>query len=114
MPAMPSPIYSRGRGTGAKGFSLSSGRRREGITINGVEPGHVWTEGAAPNYDPEFKRAVENFIPMGRFGEPEDIGKTVLFLASDDASYITGQTFVVDGGVTLPEYPPRHARNESR
>jgi 3-oxoacyl-[acyl-carrier protein] reductase len=83
---------------------------RHGITINGVEPGHVMTEGAAPQYDPEFKRAVESFIPMGRFADPEDIANAVLFLASDNASYITGQTFIVDGGVTLPEYPPGFPR----
>src|SRR5262245_46287807 len=107
--------YAASKG-GINGFIRAAALElaREGITINGVEPGHVWTEGAAPDYDPEFKRAVENFIPMGRFGEPEDVGKTVLFLASDDAAYITGQTFIVDGGVTLPEYPPRHAHKESR
>lgn len=81
-----------------------------GITINGVEPGHVMTEGAAPQYDAEFKSAVESFIPLGRFGQPTDIGKAVLFLASDDAAYITGQTLIVDGGVTLPEYPPGFPR----
>lgn len=83
---------------------------RHGITINAVEPGHVMTEGAAPQYDDEFKAAVEAFIPMGRFGLPEDIGKAVLFLASDDADYVTGQSVTVDGGVTLPEYPPGFPR----
>lgn len=83
---------------------------RHGITINAVEPGHVMTEGAAPQYDDEFKAAVEAFIPMGRFGLPEDIGKAVLYLASDDANYVTGQTVTVDGGVTLPEYPPGFPR----
>lgn len=83
---------------------------RSGITINSVEPGHVMTEGAAPQYDAEFKRAVEAFIPLGRFGLPEDIGKAVLFLASDESAYITGQALTVDGGVTLPEYPPGFPR----
>jgi 3-oxoacyl-[acyl-carrier protein] reductase len=81
-----------------------------GITINGVEPGHVMTEGAAPQYDAEFKRAVESFIPLGRFAQPDDIARAVLFLASDDAAYVTGQTVIVDGGVTLPEYPPGYPR----
>jgi 3-oxoacyl-[acyl-carrier protein] reductase len=84
----------------------------QGITINGVEPGHVMTAGAAPMYDAEFIRAVESFIPMGRFGQPEDIARAVLFLASDDAAYVTGQTVVVDGGVTLPEYPPGYPRSK--
>lgn len=79
---------------------------RHGITINCVEPGHVMTEGAAPQYDQAFKRAVESFIPLGRFALPEDIARAVLFLASDDAGYVTGQSLIVDGGVTLPEYPP--------
>lgn len=83
---------------------------RHGITVNAVEPGHVMTEGAAPQYDDEFKAAVEAFIPAGRFGLPEDIGKAVLFLASDDAAYVTGQSVTVDGGVTLPEYPPGFPR----
>lgn len=79
---------------------------RHNITINAVEPGHVMTPGAAPMYDAAFVRAVEAFIPMGRFAEPEDIARAVLFLSSDDAAYMTGQTIIVDGGVTLPEYPP--------
>ena len=79
---------------------------QHGITINCVEPGHVMTEGAAPQYDPAFKRSVESFIPMGRFALPEDIARAVMFLASDDAAYVTGQSLIVDGGVTLPEYPP--------
>ena len=44
-------------------------------------------------------------IPLGSLGEPEDIGRTALFLASDSARFITGQTIVVDGGQTLPEIP---------
>jgi NAD(P)-dependent dehydrogenase (short-subunit alcohol dehydrogenase family) len=68
------------------------------------------TEGAAPSYDEAFLRAVEAFIPLGRLADPADIGKVAAFLASDDASYITGQTIVVDGGVTLPEYPPHPGR----
>lgn len=103
--------YAASKG-GINGFIRAAALEfaRHGITINGVEPGHVMTEGAASQYDPEFKRAVESFIPMGRFAEPDDIGKAVLFLASDDATYITGQTLIVDGGVTLPEYPPGFPR----
>ena len=80
-----------------------------GITVNGVEPGHVMTEGAAPMYDAAFKAAVEAFIPAGRFADPADIAEAVLFLASGPAGYVTGQTLVVDGGVTLREYPPMPA-----
>jgi 3-oxoacyl-[acyl-carrier protein] reductase len=103
--------YAASKG-GINGFVKAAAieMARHGITINAVEPGHVMTEGAAPQYDDEFKAAVEAFIPMGRFGLPEDIGKAVLYLASDDASYVTGQTVTVDGGVTLPEYPPGFPR----
>ena len=46
---------------------------------------------------------VERWIPLGRAGRPEDIAHALLFLASDEAEWITGQTIVVDGGATLPE-----------
>jgi 3-oxoacyl-[acyl-carrier protein] reductase len=77
-----------------------------GISVNAVEPGHVMTEGAAPMYDAAAKAAVEGFIPAGRFATPADIAEAVVFLASAPAGYVTGQTLVVDGGVTLREYPP--------
>jgi 3-oxoacyl-[acyl-carrier protein] reductase len=77
-----------------------------GITVNGVEPGHVLTEGSAGVYDEHSKAAVESFIPIGRFALPADIAGPVLFLAGDNAGYVTGQTIVADGGVTIPEYPP--------
>lgn len=98
--------YAASKG-GINGFIRAAGLElaKQGITINGVEPGHVMTPGADALYDDEFRQAVAAFIPMGRFATPEDIGRAVLFLASDDAAYMTGQTFIVDGGVTLPEYP---------
>ena len=103
--------YAASKG-GINGFIRAAALElaKQGITINGVEPGHVMTPGADALYDEEFKRAVESFIPMGRFGTPEDIARAVLFLASDDSAYMTGQTFIVDGGVTLPEYPPGFPR----
>lgn len=73
-------------------------------TINGIEPGSVRTEGLAGLGEDAIETMIKN-IPVGSLGEPEDIGYTAVFLASDAARFITGQTVVVDGGQTLPEIP---------
>jgi 3-oxoacyl-[acyl-carrier protein] reductase len=74
-----------------------------GITVNGVEPGNILTEGVKAHRTPEFLRSMEEAVPLGRLGTPRDVANAVLFLASDEASYITGTTIVIDGGQTLPE-----------
>src|SRR6185436_7761151 len=74
-----------------------------GITVNGVEPGNVLTEGVKAGRSAAFIESMEDMIPLGRLGSPRDVANAVLFLASDDASYITGTTILVDGGQTLPE-----------
>jgi 3-oxoacyl-[acyl-carrier protein] reductase len=74
-----------------------------GITVNGVEPGNILTEGMKLHRNAAFIRSMEEAVPLGRLGTPRDIANAVLFLASDEASYITGTTIVVDGGQTLPE-----------
>jgi 3-oxoacyl-[acyl-carrier protein] reductase len=74
----------------------------EGITINAVQPGNVRTAGIA-ELGEDFVAGMVESIPMGRLAEPADIGWTVRFLASEEASYITGQTIVIDGGQVLPE-----------
>ncbi len=74
-----------------------------GITVNGVEPGNILTEGMQAERSPAFIRSMTDAVPLGRLGTPRDIANAVLFLASDEASYITGTTIVVDGGQTLPE-----------
>ncbi|MFM0729959.1 SDR family oxidoreductase [Paraburkholderia sediminicola] len=73
------------------------------ITVNGVEPGMIRTPAMGNLGDDAHNRRIEQAIPLGRLGEPSDIAAAMLFLASDAASYITGQTIVVDGGATLPE-----------
>lgn len=73
-----------------------------GITINAVLPGNVQTPGFA-DLGPEHTRRMLAAIPLGRFGEPEDVGWAVRFLASREARYITGQTLIIDGGQVLPE-----------
>ncbi len=77
----------------------------DGITVNGVEPGTVLTEGVRAQLAPGDLESVTAQIPMRRLAEPIDIAHAHLFLASSEASYITGQTIVVDGGQILPESP---------
>ena len=74
----------------------------KGIRINSIAPGAIATMMNLDILEDEEKRkAEENKIPMHRIGEPNEIGKVALFLASDAASYITGATIYVDGGLTL-------------
>ncbi len=73
------------------------------ITVNAVQPGNILTEGVKLHRDQAFIDAQEAAVPLGRLGTPLDIAKAVLFLASDDGSYITGQSIVVDGGQVLSE-----------
>jgi 3-oxoacyl-[acyl-carrier protein] reductase len=74
-----------------------------GITVNGVEPGNILTEAVAAARSPAFLKAMQDMVPLGRLGTPRDVANAVLFLASEEASYITGTTILVDGGQTLPE-----------
>jgi 3-oxoacyl-[acyl-carrier protein] reductase len=73
-----------------------------GITINAVLPGNIRTPGF-DDLGPEHIRRMLAAIPLNRFGDPEDVGWAVRFLASREARYITGQTLIVDGGQVLPE-----------
>ena len=75
---------------------------RYNITINAVMPGNIMTEGL-DDIGEDYLRRMEQSIPMGKLGDPEDVAYAMLFLASHEAKYITGQTLVVDGGQTLPE-----------
>jgi len=74
-----------------------------GITVNGIEPGNILTEGMKTHRSEAFIRMMEEAVPLGRLGTPRDIANAALFLASDEAAYITGTTIIVDGGQTLPE-----------
>jgi 3-oxoacyl-[acyl-carrier protein] reductase len=75
----------------------------EGITVNGIEPGNIMTEGLQAERSPEYIRAMARAVPLGRLGTPREVAHAVLFLASDEAAYITGTTIVIDGGQILPE-----------
>ncbi|TIW34277.1 MAG: SDR family oxidoreductase [Mesorhizobium sp.] len=74
-----------------------------GITVNGVEPGNILTEAIELHRGTAYIENMQDSIPLGRLGSPRDVANAFLFLASDDASYITGTTIVVDGGQLLPE-----------
>lgn len=76
---------------------------RSGVRVNAIAPGRTLTKSNRHLLsDPaEYARHLER-IPLGRYGQPEDIANVAVFLASDAASYITGQTIVVDGGWVLP------------
>ena len=72
----------------------------KGIRVNSVVPG-LLTEGMSQQLDRRLAAGWHQRIPLARFGEPEEIVRAVLFLTSDEASYIIGHTLVVDGGLTL-------------
>jgi glucose 1-dehydrogenase len=77
----------------------------KGIRVNSVGPGAILTPINPWRNDKKAKAEVEKHIPLGRAGEPEEIAAVFAFLASDEASYITGQTIFADGGLTLyPEF----------
>ena len=75
------------------------------ITVNAIEPGMVITEGLQAVLDMETIQELEKLVPLKRFAQPRDIAYAALFLASDEAGYITGQMLAVDGGYTIPEFP---------
>ncbi|ONH51250.1 3-oxoacyl-[acyl-carrier protein] reductase [Pseudomonas cedrina] len=90
---------------GVNGFIRSAALELAGdrVRVNGVEPGMIATPAMGNLGDGQVNADIANRVPLGRLGAPEDIAGAMLFLASDLATYITGQTIIVDGGSTLPE-----------
>lgn len=70
------------------------------ITVNAISPGYIQTAMTA-KLDSQIQQAALTMIPLGEFGSPEDIANAVVFLASEQARYITGQTLAVDGGMSM-------------
>ncbi len=95
-------VYSATKGAvGAVTRSLAQELGPRKIRVNSVNPGMVETEGfhAAGISESDFRKAVEAKTPLGRIGQPEDIAPAVAFLASDDASWITGESLYISGGM---------------
>jgi glucose 1-dehydrogenase len=103
---IPKPTYiaysiSKG-GLGNLTRTLALEYADRGIRVNGVGPGATLTDmNSAWADDPQARRNVESHIPMGRAATPEEMASVFAFLASDDASYVTGQTIYACGGITL-------------
>lgn len=112
-------IWGELSGAGALAYAASKGavhqitrtfaieHARDGVRVNAVCPGEVNTPmlraagRATPLTDEQLREMGERVVPLGRLAEPEEIARTVLFLASDDASYITGGMYYVDGGFSV-------------
>ena len=103
--AMADGIHYSAAKAGANAFIRGAGfaLARDGITVNGVEPGFIAKPGRGTLSTPEMQDKIGAQLPMGHYGEYDDIAYAMLYLASPEAKYITGQTIVVDGGLLLPE-----------
>jgi len=84
---------------GVHGFTMAVAREvaRKGITVNTVSPGYIESPLIMQVPEP-IREGIRESIPMGRFGQPREIARAILFLASDDAGYITGADLSVNGG----------------
>ena len=71
---------------------------REGIRVNCIRPGHIYTEMHASGGEPDRVNRVKDTVPMGRGGQPEEVARAILWLASAEASFITGTFLDVTGG----------------
>jgi NAD(P)-dependent dehydrogenase (short-subunit alcohol dehydrogenase family) len=85
---------------GMLGFARTLARQmaKTGITVNAIAPGVIDTDLIRTHMKPEVREMVIKDIPLGRLGDTSEVGKVVAFLASDDASYITGATLDINGG----------------
>lgn len=102
MPAPTGSVYSATKAAvDAITVALAGELGSRKIRVNSVNPGMVETEGlhAVGFAESDFRKQVERQTPLGRIAQPEDIAKAVVFFASDDAGWVTGQTLIVAGGM---------------
>lgn len=87
---------------GVIGFTKTTAKElaQRNITVNAIAPGFITTD-MTDKLTEEVKSGMLEQIPLGQFGKPEDIANAVIFLASDESSYITGQTLHIDGGMYM-------------
>lgn len=87
---------------GVIGLTKSAARElsSRGITVNAVAPGYIETD-MTDKLSPEIREGILGQVPLGRMGRPEDVASAVVYLASDEAAYMTGQTLHVDGGMYM-------------
>jgi len=97
-----SVAYNAGKGgLNQMAFTIAAELLRYRINVNVIEPGWIDTPGEHEAFGDEIMARAGLNLPWGRLGTPEDIGKAAVFLVSDDADYITGTAFAVDGGIWL-------------
>jgi 3-oxoacyl-[acyl-carrier protein] reductase len=96
--------YGASKG-GLEGFVRSAAVElgRAGVTVNSVAPGTIMTPTLGALLDEPTRGMLEQRIPAGRIGEPADIAAAAAYFASAEASFVTGQSLIIDGGQTLPE-----------
>lgn len=105
--AIPGLAHYGASKAGLNGFIRSAALEfaSAGITVNGVEPGLIRTPAIESHTDDDRFAQMAAMIPVGKLGDPQDVAETLLFLASAQAKFITGQTIIVDGGALLVENP---------
>ena len=102
IPAVRSVAYNAGKaGLNQMAFTMAAELARHRINVNVIEPGWIDTPGEHATFGSETIALEGPKLPWGRLGMPADIGRAAVFLASDDADYITGASLLVDGGFAL-------------